>query len=129
MSGWTESLLKRPASLNCYQAGVSGEATSQEQVDIFNPGTRTYTAYIHGFETDPANASGGTNYQLLTRTYGFVDDPGNMSATGPVFVNPGTSGDITVDWNGLAPNNLYLGGISHNTPDGLVGFTLINIAN
>ncbi|MBT6208455.1 MAG: S8 family serine peptidase, partial [Woeseia sp.] len=116
-------------NLDCYQAGVSGEATSQEQVDIFNPGTGTYTAYIHGFETDAANASGGTNYQLLTWTFGFVDDPGNMSATGPVFVNPGTSGDITVDWNGLAPNNLYLGGISHNTPDGLVGFTLINIAN
>ena len=33
------------------------------------------------------------------------------------------------NWNGLAPNNLHLGGISHNTPDGQVGFTLINIAN
>ena len=102
---------------------------SAEQVDIFNPGTGTYTAYIHGFETDPSNTSGGTNYQLLTWFFGFNDDAGNMSATGPVFVNPGTSADITVDWNGLSPNTIYLGGISHNTPDGLASFTLINIAN
>jgi len=120
-----------PADINldCYQAGVSGEATSQEQVDIFNPGTGTYTAYVHGFETDPSNPSGGTNYDLLTWTFGFNDDAGNMSATGPVFVNPGTSSDISVDWNSLPTNQIFLGGISHNTPDGLVGFTLINIAN
>lgn len=115
--------------LDCSRVGVSGSATSREQVDIFDPELGTYLVYVHGFETDPTIGGPGTTYQLLTWVFGFNDDPGNMTATGPAFVSPGTTGDITVNWNSLAPDNIYLGGISHNTPDGLVSLTLINIAN
>ncbi len=52
-----------------------------------------------------------------------------MTATGPAFVNAGTTGDVIVDWNGLAPDTIYLGGISHNTPDGLVSLTVISVEN
>ncbi|MGI9203198.1 MAG: S8 family serine peptidase [Woeseiaceae bacterium] len=115
--------------LDCYRVGESGSETSREQVDIFNPDLGTYRVYVHGFETDPVAGGPGTNYTLLTWVFGFNDDPGNMSVTGPAFADPGATSDITVNWNGLSPDNIYLGGISHNTPDGLVSLTLINIAN
>jgi hypothetical protein len=52
-----------------------------------------------------------------------------MTATGPTFVTAGTTQDVTVNWSGLAPDTIYLGGISHNTPEGLVSITVINIGN
>jgi hypothetical protein len=52
-----------------------------------------------------------------------------MTATGPPFVNAGTTSDVTVDWNALPAGTIYLGGISHNTPDGLVSLTVISVEN
>ncbi|MDH3806600.1 MAG: hypothetical protein OEU90_14165, partial [Gammaproteobacteria bacterium] len=60
---------------------------------------------------------------------GLVDDQGNMTATGPAFVNAGATGDVTVDWAGLLSDTIYLGGVSHNTPQGLSGLTVIRIGN
>jgi len=58
-----------------------------------------------------------------------VDNAGNMSASGPAFVSAGTTGTVTVDWSGLTANTIYFGGISHITPQGLSGLTLITIGN
>jgi len=117
-----------PDGINCAKIGQSGEATSREQVDISLPGAGTYAVFIHGFETDPAGGA-GTFYTLLGWSFGLNDDQGNMTATGPAFVNAGTTGDVIVNWNDLQSDTIYLGGISHNTPDGLVSLTLINIGN
>jgi len=66
---------------------------------------------------------------MLGWSFGLQDDQGNMTATGPTFVTAGTTQDVTVGWSGLAPDTIYLGGISHNTPEGLVSITVINIGN
>ena len=71
----------------------------------------------------------GISYQLLAWSFGNVDDKGNMTASGPAFVSAGTTADITFDWAGLTSNTIYLGGISHNTPQGLSELTLITIGN
>jgi subtilisin family serine protease len=118
-----------PDGVNCSKIGQSGGATSEEQVDVLLPGAGTYAVFVHGFETDDMAGGAGTNYTLLSWAFGIVDDQGNMTATGPPFVNAGTTGDVTVDWNGLAPGTIYLGGISHNTPDGLVSLTVISVEN
>jgi len=112
-----------------FEVGVSGEATSREQVDIFMPAAGLYTVFVHGFETDQVAGGPGANYSLLAWTLGMIDNPGNMTASGPPFVNAGGTDDVTVSWTGLPPDNLYLGGISHNTPNGLASFTVINIGN
>jgi hypothetical protein len=52
-----------------------------------------------------------------------------MTVNGPSFVNAGTTGTISVDWNGLLSGTIYLGGISHNTPQGISSFTLIRVGN
>ena len=118
-----------PDGVNCIKVGESGGPTAREQVDFFLPGGGTYAVFIHGFETDPVAGGPGAFYTLLGWAFGLIDNQGNMTATGPATVTPGTVADVTVNWNGLAPDTIYLGGISHNTPDGLVSLTVINIGN
>jgi hypothetical protein len=113
----------------CTQIGTSGEPTSQEQFNLFRPAAGVYGVYIHGFQTDEVSGGPGAIYSLLAWSIGDIDDAGNMTADGPAFVNAGSTADITVDWTGLISNTIYLGGISHNTPQGVSGLTIVTIEN
>jgi subtilisin family serine protease len=107
----------------------SGGPTSEEQVNVFRPPAGCYGALVHGFETDEISGGPGANYTMLAWAFGIVDDQGNMTATGPPFVNSGATETISVNWANLLSDTIYLGGISHNTPQGLAGLTLITIGN
>ena len=113
----------------CNRIGESGEPTSEEQFDLYRPAPGIYGVYVHGFETDEVSGGPGANYQLLAWSIGIVDDKGNMSASGPAFVSAGTTADVTINWSGLISNTIYLGGISHITPQGLSGLTIVTIGN
>jgi subtilisin family serine protease len=118
-----------PDNVNCTKIGQSGEATSREQFNVLLPGAGRYAVLIHGFETDNVAGGPGANYTLLGWAFGLIDDQGNMSASGPGFVTAGTTVNVDVSWTGLESDTLYLGGISHNTPQGLVAITVISIRN
>jgi subtilisin family serine protease len=118
-----------PDMVNCTRIGESGEPTSREQFDVLLPGAGRYAVFVHGFDTDDVVGGPGAVYTMLAWGFGLNDDQGNMTATGPAFVNAGTTADVTVSWSGLASNTIYLGGISHNTPQGLVAITLVTIQN
>jgi len=118
-----------PDNINCTKLGDSGEASSQEEFNVLLPAAGRYAVLVHGFETDQVSGGPGANYSLLSWSFGLVDDQGNMTASGPAFVNPGTVENITVNWTGLLPDTIYLGGISHNTPQGLSAITVIRIGN
>ncbi len=113
----------------CNRIGESGEPTSEEQYSLFRPAAGLYAVLVHGFETDELTGGPGANYQLLGWSVGNIDDPGNLSASGPAFVSAGTVADVTVDWSGLESNAIYLGAISHNTPQGLSALTIVTIGN
>jgi subtilisin family serine protease len=114
---------------SCNKIGESGEPTSEEQFDVFRPAAGLYAVLVHGFETDQLASGPGTNYQLLGWSIGINDDKGNMSAAGPAFVSTGATETVTISWSGLISDTIYLGGISHNTPQGLSGLTIITIGN
>ena len=116
-------------NINCVKIGESGEPTSQEEFNLFSPAGGRYAVLVHGFQTDQVAGGPGANYQLLGWSFGLVDDQGNMTASGPAFVNAGTTETITVNWTGLLSNTIYLGGISHNTPQGISAITVIRIGN
>lgn len=118
-----------PDNVNCNKIGESGEPTSQEELNVFRPAAGRYAVLIHGFQTDEVAAGPGANYTLLGWSFGNNDDQGNMTASGPAFVNAGSTEIVTVNWNGLLPDTIYLGGISHNTPNGLAALTIIRIGN
>lgn len=115
--------------VNCNRIGESGGPTSQERFDIFRPAGGVYAVLIHGFETDEVQGGPGANYSLLSWSFGLVEDQGNMTVSAPSFVAAGTSETLTIDWTNLATDTIYLGGISHNTPNGLVGVTVVTIVN
>jgi subtilisin family serine protease len=104
---------------SCIKLGESGGPTSQERFDVYRPAEGFYAVMIHGFETDEIQGGPG----------GVTDDQGNMSANGPAFVAAGTTQTVTVEWANLLGNTIYLGGISHNTPQGISGLTLLTIGN
>jgi subtilisin family serine protease len=118
-----------PDSVNCTKLGESGEPTSREQFNVLLPGAGRYAVFIHGFDTDDVAGGPGANYTLLGWAFGLVDDRGNMTASGPGFVNAGTTGAVDVSWSGLDADTIYLGGISHNTPQGMVAITVVTIQN
>ncbi len=118
-----------PDNINCSKIGQSGEPTSREQFNVTLPGAGRYAVLIHGFETDNVAGGPGANYQLLGWAIGLIDDQGNITASGPGFVNAGTTANVDVDWSGLESNTIYLGSISHNTPQGLVAITIVTIRN
>lgn len=118
-----------PDNISCTKIGESGESTSREQFNVILPGAGRYAVLVHGFETDNVAGGPGAVYQLLGWSVGLIDDQGNMTATGPGFVNAGTTANVDVNWNGLESNWIYLGGVSHNTPQGLVAVTVITIRN
>ena len=114
---------------SCTRIGESGEPTSQEQFNLYRPAPGIYGVYIHGFETDEVSDGPGAIYDLLAWSIGNFNNQGNMTAVGPAFVNTGTTADVTVDWTGLLSNTIYLGGVSHNTPQGLSALTIVTIGN
>jgi subtilisin family serine protease len=116
-------------NINCTRAGESGEPTSQEEVNLLLPAGGRYAVLVHGFQADQVGGGPGARYQLLAWSFGLDDDQGNMTADGPAFVNAGTTADVTVSWSGLLSDTIYLGGISHNTPQGLSAITVIRIGN
>jgi hypothetical protein len=118
-----------PDNVNCVRVGESGEPTSQEEVSFLLPAGGRYAAMVHGFATDNISGGPGANYQLLAWAFGLIDDQGNMTASGPAFVNAGTSDAVTVNWTGLLADTIYLGGVSHNTPQGISAITVIRIGN
>jgi len=115
--------------LTCASIGESGGPTSQERVDQFRPAEGRYLILVHGFDTDEVAGGSGTVYTMLSWYFGELEDQGNMTVNGPGFVNTGTTQTVTVDWSNLLGNTIYFGGISHNTPSGLSGLTLVTIGN
>lgn len=114
---------------DCLKLGESGEPTSREEFNVVLPAAGLYLVLVHGFETDNIAGGPGANYALLGWAFGLIDDQGNMTAMGPAFVNAGTTENVNVNWMGLEPDTFYLGGISHNTPQGLSAITVISIRN
>ncbi len=114
---------------SCRQIGESGSPTSEEEFNVYQPAAGIYAVMVHGFATDEDTGGPGAEYQLLAWSMGIIDDADNMNASGPPFVNTGTSADIIVDWSGLLPDTIYLGGVSHVTPEGIAGLTIIRIGN
>ena len=107
----------------------SGGPTAEEEVNVFAPPAGCYGALVHGYETDEISGGPGANYLLFAWGVGVNDDPGNMTATGPAFVDSGQTADVIINWSNLISDTIYLGAISHNTPQGLVGLTVVRIRN
>jgi hypothetical protein len=111
----------------CSQIAKSDGVTSDEQIDVAQPRAGSYVVLVHGFETDQVAGGPGANYSLFTWAFGANDDVGNLAITAPTTVSNGDRVDVQLQWSGLEPASRYLGAISHTTPAGFYGATLVNV--
>ena len=118
-----------PEDTNCSRIAESGGPTSQEEINVLLPGAGTYVAFVHGFATDNVTGGQGAIYDIVAWQFGLNEDQGNMTVTAPSLVTSGSTVDVQVDWFNLLSGTIYLGGISHTTPEGLAGITIISIQN
>ena len=108
-------------------AGVSGSGTSAEQIDVRNPEPGTYTAVVHGWQTDGPTA----NYTLFD--WSVPADPAVVPNTllitsAPTAAVVGRTATIRYSWSGLV-NNKYLGAVSHNRGADRIDATLVSVDN
>ena len=104
-------------------AGGSGFGTSNEQVDIENPGDTLYYVAVHGWQTD---GGGTSDYTLFS--WGLGPDELNLTVTAPVSAVLGAYGSVDLEWNTLDADTMYLGRLLHG--DGgsdPLAITMINI--
>ena len=121
----------------CPEVGVSGEVTSEEEISLVAPPAGSYIALVHGFETDEVSGGPGANFTLFVWDLFGVDangglledDRGNLDVSAPSLVTSGSTQTLTVSWQDLDPGARYLGAVSHTTPTGTVGLTIVNIRN
>ncbi len=111
----------------CSQIAQSATFTSEEQIDLLSPEPGVYAVLVHGFETDEIMGGAGAQYTLFAWSFGLNDVVGNASVIFPTTVTDGDRGGLDVAWGPLIPATRYLGGISHHTPSGLYGLTLLRI--
>jgi subtilisin family serine protease len=104
--------------------GVSGSGTSAEQIQLANPTAATYRLFVHGWETDGADA----NYTLHVWTLGTAD-AGNMTVTGPSTATIGGAGTVDLSWSGLDAGLRYLGAILYQDGATTHGTTIVRIDN
>lgn len=111
----------------CSRLAESDGVTSDEEINIFQPVPGEYVVLVHGYETDQIAGGPGANYSLFTWSFGNNDIVGNMSITAPATVGNGDRFDFPLQWSTLEPGSRYLGAISHTTPAGLYGLTIVNV--
>jgi subtilisin family serine protease len=105
------------------EVALSGAGSTDEHIDLTLPADDTYTLYVHGWETGDATV-GYTlrSWQVQLATGGSLE-----VTSAPTTATIGGTGTIEVAWSGLEPATEYLGAVSHNSPDGVVGLTLVSV--
>ncbi|HSG65825.1 MAG TPA: hypothetical protein VLD39_12530, partial [Gammaproteobacteria bacterium] len=111
----------------CTQIAQSGSFTSEEEINLVAPAPGTYAVLVHGFETDETAGGPGALYRLYAWAFGAIDVVGNLSVVYPSAVADGGRAELRIDWGPLAPATRYLGAVSHVTPAGRYGLTLLRI--
>jgi hypothetical protein len=104
--------------------GQSTSATSAERIDLRSPAAGTYKLYVHGWETDGADAV-YTLFSWLVPTTAA----GNMTATSSTSTaTVGGTANITVSWSGLTAGTKYLGRLSYRNGSTEIGSTIVAVS-
>jgi hypothetical protein len=103
--------------------GSSGSYTSAEQVHVDNPAGGIYVVTVHGWGTDGADA----NYTLFSWAVG-PGAYGNMTVSAPSAATTGGTCSVQANWEGLAPDNRYLGAVSYFDGSSTYDKTIVSIS-
>jgi hypothetical protein len=102
--------------------GLSGSGTSNEEVNLVNPGADTYTVWVHGWQTGGPSANFTLFYWLLGSA-----NAGNMAVTAPASATTGGTGTINLTFSGLTAGTKYLGSVAYGGTAGMPNPTIVRV--
>ena len=108
--------------LNGVLVGVSGSGGSDEEVNLVNPASGTYTVYVHGWGLSAPTSPFKLHTWLLDSTAA-----GNMTVAAPATATVGAKGTIAISTTGLSPATKYLGSVVYGGSPGLPNPTIVRI--
>ena len=101
--------------------GLSGGATSAEEINFLAPAAETYTVVVQGW-----GVVGSSPFKLHTWLLG-VADAGNMTVSAPPAATTGGTGTITLGFSGLTAGTKYLGSIAYGGSTGMPNPTIVRV--
>jgi hypothetical protein len=101
--------------------GASAGGTSAEEVSLANPTAGTYRVVVHGW-----GVVGSTPFKLHSWLLGSTA-AGNMTVSAPANAVTGTTGTITLGFNGLAAGTKYLGSVAYGGAEALPAPTIVRV--
>jgi subtilisin family serine protease len=103
--------------------GTSTTGTSDEIVNVTNPGAGSWTVVVHGWEAGGASSPFKLHTWLLGSTAA-----GNMTLSGvPASATIGQVATIGLTFNGLAPATKYLGSVAYTDVPGAPAPTIVRV--
>jgi hypothetical protein len=103
------------------QIGGSGGPTSNEEVNLLNPGAGTYYVLVDGYAT--ANPS---TFTLFNWILGDTD-AGNMIVDAPATAGIGVTGSINLTFSGLTSGIKYLGSVAYGGTTNMPNPTIVRV--
>jgi hypothetical protein len=89
--------------------GLSGTATSNETITLFNPAAGSYRVCVAGF----APYQGSATYTLNSWVMGALDNAGGFKVSVPGNVFVGGTNSAAANWSGLTAGQRYLGMVQY----------------
>lgn len=113
---------------SCSLRATSTNVDSNESASVLFPQAGLWAVFVHGFETDgPVASFTAFNWAFsATPGSGILAINGN-NVTTTIETELGQAETLDLSWSGLPAGNRFLGGISHSSPGGLEGLTIIGI--
>lgn len=103
---------------------LSGAGSTDELIELTLPEDGAYTLYVHGWQTTGIEVG----YSVNTWDVPLEADTGSLQVVSePDNATIGSTETITVGWSGLTAGD-YVGAVSHNDADSLVGLTLVEVS-
>jgi hypothetical protein len=106
----------------CSLVDQSTNADANETVTLLEPATGLYAIFVHGFETEGADA----NYTLFS--WATDAGEGNMTTSGPAAATLGAVEVVDVVWSGLSANEKFLGAVVHGDGTETIGHTVVSVS-
>jgi hypothetical protein len=107
------------------EVASSGAGSTDEEIELTLPEDGTYTLYVHGWQTTGLTVG----YSVNTWDVPLEADTGSLQVLDePADAVLGATETITVGWTGLAAGENYLGAVSHNDAEGIIGLTIVEVS-
>jgi subtilisin family serine protease len=103
--------------------GQSAGGTTHETVDLALPGAGTYTAIVHGFNTQGASSP----FVLYDWSVPSAGGGSLTVASAPPSAVFGTSATVSIAWTGAGTAPEQLGAVVHTGPNGVLAVTGVEI--